>query len=76
MKKRVVRTFAGLLILAAFTLPACDLLEFCGTCERVTDDGTNITYDPEQTVCGDAYYSLADSEPVTENGVTTFWNCY
>lgn len=76
MKKRIVRLFAGMLILSAFTLPSCELMQDCGTCEQVIDDGTNITYGRSQIVCGDAFYSLADSDPVTEDGVTTYWNCY
>jgi hypothetical protein len=76
MKKNIIRVFAGMLILGSFTLPACEFLQDCGTCEQVIDDGTNITYGTSQIVCGDAFYSLADSDPVTENGVTTYWNCY
>ncbi|MDF1571567.1 MAG: hypothetical protein P1P82_08130 [Bacteroidales bacterium] len=76
-KKRIVRLFAGMCILSAFALPSCDFLQDCGTCEEVRDDGTDITYGPSQLVCGDAFYSLADSDPVTDNnGVTTYWNCY
>jgi len=76
MKKRILRLFAGMVILVAFTLPSCEFMQDCGTCEEVRDDGTNITYGNPQIVCGDAFYSLADSDPVTENGVTTYWNCY
>jgi hypothetical protein len=76
MKKNIIRAFAGMLILATFTLPSCEFMQDCGTCEQVIDDGTNITYGEQRLVCGDAFYALADSEPVTENGVTTYWNCY
>ncbi len=76
MKKKYTRTIAGFIIMAAMTLPACDYFENCGTCEKVVDDGTNITYPEKKPVCGDAYLDLLYSTPVTENGVTTYWNCY
>lgn len=77
MKKKCTRTFAGLLVLAAMALPACEFLEDCGTCELLEDDGTNIT--PIGTplpLCGDPYYEKLNSEPVVIGGVTTYWNCY
>ncbi len=76
MKKIYTRTIAGFILMAAMTLPGCEFFEDCGTCEQVIDDGTNITYGEERLVCGDAYLDLLYSEPVEENGVTTYWNCY
>lgn len=77
MKKRIVRTFAGLLILASFTLPACEFMEDCGTCEFLEDDGTDVTVvSAALPYCGDSYYDKLNSESTTVGGVTTYWNCY
>lgn len=76
MKKRVLRSLAGLIVLVALTLPACEFLEDCGTCELVTDDGTEITYGTPLLFCGEAYQEKLNSEPIEVAGVTTWWNCY
>ncbi|MCF8345894.1 MAG: hypothetical protein K9G38_01675 [Bacteroidales bacterium] len=77
MKKRMTRTLAGLIVLAAFTLPACEFLEDCGQCEFVEDDGTDITVlTPALIYCGESYQEKLNSEPVTVAGVTTYWDCY
>lgn len=75
MKKKCIRAFAGMLIMATMMLPACEFFEHCGTCEQVIDDGTNITYGEERLVCGDAYWDLFYAEEEVNNGVTTYWNC-
>ncbi|MEX0987087.1 MAG: hypothetical protein WD052_06375 [Bacteroidales bacterium] len=76
MKKRVFRSLAGFIILASITLPACEFLEDCGTCEFVTDDGTDITYGTPLLFCGDSYADKVNSSPTTIGGTTTYWNCY
>jgi len=76
MKKRITRSLAALVVLAAFTLPACEFLEDCGTCELVTDDGTEVTYGTPLIFCGESYQEKLNSEPTTIGGVTTWWNCY
>lgn len=76
MKKNITRTFAGLLVMTAMVLPACEFLEDCGTCELVTDNGTEITYGTPLPQCGDDYYDKLNADPVTIGGVTTYWNCY
>lgn len=57
--------------------PACELLEECGTCELVTiaADGTTTRGTP-MPYCGDALKERKNSSAVTENGVTTYWDCY
>ena len=67
---------AGMIVCAAMILPACTFLEDCGTCELVTDDGTNITYGTPLPYCGDDYYERLNSSPVKIGGITTYWNCY
>lgn len=62
--------------MAAMALPACEFLEDCGTCELVTDNGTEITYGTPLPQCGDNLYEKQNSDPVTIGGVTTYWNCY
>ena len=76
MKKKFTRTFAGMLVLLAMALPACEFIEGCGTCELVTDDGTNITYGLPLDYCGDNYTDKLNADPVTIGGITTYWNCY
>jgi hypothetical protein len=58
-------------------LPACELLEECGTCELVTiqADGSTSRGTP-LPFCGDALAEKKNSSPVTVGGVTTYWDCY
>jgi len=58
-------------------LPACDLVEECGTCELVTEysDATPTNYGPPLPFCGDDLKDKEDALPVTINGVTTYWSC-
>jgi len=76
MKKRILRSFVGLIVIAAFAFPSCEFLEDCGTCELVTDDGTDITYGTPLLFCGDQLAERQDASPVTVGGTTTYWNCY
>jgi len=75
MKKRILRSFVGLIILAAFTLPACEFIEECGTCELVTDDGVDITYGTPLPFCGDALAEKQSSSPTTIGNTVSYWNC-
>lgn len=66
-----------MVILAMGVLPACDLVEECGTCELVTEDADgNKTYTTPLPFCGDELAEREDASPVTIDGVTTYWNCY
>jgi len=58
-------------------LPACELLEECGTCELVTEnaDGT-VDYGTPLPYCGETLSEKKNSSPVTVGSVTTYWNCY
>ncbi len=76
MKKKILRSFVGLIVLGAFTLPACEFLEDCGTCELVTEDGTDITYGTPLLFCGDSYTEKVNSSPTTIGNIVTYWNCY
>ena len=66
----------GLVVVGAFALYGCEFLEDCGTCELVTDDGTDITYGTPLIFCGDELLDKQNSTPTTIGGVTTWWNCY
>jgi hypothetical protein len=77
MKKKILRSAVGLIILAAFTFPACEFLEDCMTCELVTDDGSgDPTISTPLIFCGEALQEKLDAGEVTIGGVTTYWNCY
>jgi hypothetical protein len=68
---------ASALVAALAVIPACDLVEECGTCELVTEDSQgNKTYGTPLPFCGDDLKEKEDAPPVTINGVTTYWNCY
>ncbi len=76
MKKRNI-LIAAVLVMAMGVLPACDVIEECGTCELITEDsGGNKTYGTPLPFCGDDLKDKEDASPVTINGVTTYWNCY
>lgn len=76
MKRRNI-LIASVLVLALTIIPACDLVEECGTCELVTeDDQGNKTYGTPLPFCGDDLKEKEDTPPVTINGITTYWNCY
>lgn len=77
MKKRILKVTGILFCFAALTLPSCEFLENCGTCELVTTeaDGT-ITYGTPLPFCGDDLIEKQNSEPTSIGGITTEWNCY
>ena len=76
MKKRNI-LIAAVLMMSMTIIPACDLVEECGTCELVTEDADgNRTYGTPLPFCGDDLKDKEDASPVTINGITTFWNCY
>ena len=76
MKKRNL-LIAAVFVLAIGLLPACDLLEECGTCKLITDDGSgNITEGTPLPLCGDALAEREDQAPVTVGNTTTYWECY
>lgn len=75
MKKRKI-LIAAVLVMALGVLPACDVIEECGTCELVTEDaGGNKTYGTPLPFCGDDLKDKEDAMPVTINEVTTYWSC-
>jgi len=68
---------AALVVLALAVIPACDLIEECGTCEMVTiDANNNETRGTPLPFCGDDLKDRENEPPVTINGVTTYWDCY
>ena len=77
MKRKNI-LIAAVLITAMAALPACDLVEECGTCELVTEysDGTDTEYGTPLPFCGDDLKDKEDASPVTINGTTTYWNCF
>jgi hypothetical protein len=75
MKKRNLLITAVFVCLVGF-LPACELLEECGTCELVTDDNGTITRSTPLPFCGEALKEKQNSTPQTIGNVTTYWECY
>lgn len=75
MKKRNI-VFASLFVLALGLVPACDILETCGTCEMVTveDDGT-LTYSTPTIFCGDELADKKDAGTVEIDGKLVYWIC-
>ena len=74
---------AAVFIAAMAALPACDLIEECGTCKFVTEysDGTPTEYGVEQYFCADELKDKEDEYPVTlykdtPQETTTYWDCY
>lgn len=76
MKKRNL-LIAAVVVLAMGLLPACDIIEECGTCELVTEDADgNKTFGTPLPFCGDNFTEKDNEAPVTIGGITTYWNCY
>ena len=77
MKKRNL-LIAVVVVFVMGLLPACDLLEECGTCKLITEDADgNITNEGTPIpLCGDALAERQDQLPVTAAGITTYWDCY
>jgi len=75
MKKRILRLTAAFLIVAAF-VPACDLIENCGTCYMVTEfqDGTTESTTP-LIYCDENYTDKVNSTGLTIGGNTAYWVC-
>jgi len=79
MKKKILR-FSAVFIIVAALVPACDMLEDCGTCELITQygDGTSETT-LSSVFCGDNYTDKVNSTPITvgegDNQITTYWSC-
>ena len=74
---------AAVLIAAMAALPACDLIQECGTCELVTEysDGTDTEYGTELPFCGDDLKDKEDAFPVilyegTPQETNSYWNCF
>lgn len=76
MKKRKL-LIAAAVVLVIGVLPACDILEECGTCKLITEygDGTKTEGTP-LPLCGDALLERENALPVTVGDVTTYWECY
>lgn len=75
MKKKSI-LIAGLFVLAIALLPACDLIEECGTCSLITEEnGSVINEGAALPYCGDELKEKKNADPVTVGGVTTYWIC-
>ena len=72
--KKFLRRLSVFILIGAF-IPSCNLLEDCKTCKMVTDNGGNITKGTGIATCGDELDERLAEEPVTLNGVTTYWEC-
>ena len=75
MKKRNIPIVA-LFVFVLGMLPACDLLEECGTCEMVTmeADGT-LTYSTPSLFCGDELKEKKEAGTVEVDGKFIYWIC-
>jgi hypothetical protein len=75
MKKKNI-VFAAVFTLAMALLPACELLEECGSCKLITEDANgNVTEGTALPYCGDDLKEKRNAPPVTVGGVTTYWDC-
>ena len=75
--KKITLVIAALFVFVVGMLPACELLEECGTCELVTVDADgNETLTTPLPYCGDNLVDKQDKPPVTGGGITTYWDCY
>ena len=77
MKRKNIAIPALVLLFLAL-VPACNLLEDCGTCELVTVDADgNTTFGAPQLFCGDALEDKMNSNPrQTPDGGLQYWECY
>lgn len=77
MRKRNI-VFAAMVFVVLCFLPACNLVEECGTCELVTEysDGTPTEYGTPLPFCGEDLKDKENAPPVTIGVQTTYWNCY
>jgi len=77
MKKRNF-LIAAAFVIALCVIPACDILEECGTCVWITEDadGNILTEGTPLPVCGDNLYEKQDADPETIAGITSYWDCY
>jgi hypothetical protein len=77
MKKRYI-VISAIVVLAMVTIPACNIIEECGTCELVSEynDGTPTEYGTPLPFCGDELKDKDNAPPVTIGNKTTYWNCY
>lgn len=76
MKKRNL-IIGALVVFTLGLLPACDILEECGTCKLITEDGNGgITEGTPLPLCGDALKERQEQLPVTVGNTTTYWECY
>ena len=65
-----------MVVFALGLLPACEILEDCGSCTLITEDADgNVTEGTPLPFCGDAYKEKQDEPPVTVGGITTYWDC-
>ncbi len=76
MKKRNI-LLALLIIFPLSIVPSCDLLDECGNCKLITDDGNgNVTEGTPLPVCGESLTEKENELPVTVGNTTTYWECY
>jgi len=75
MKKRNLLIAASVIFLVGL-LPACEILEECGTCELVTVEDGNETRSTPLPFCGEQLAAKQNSQPQTIGGITTYWECY
>ena len=75
MKKRDI-LIAALFVFVLGIVPACDLLEECGTCEMVTveADGT-LSYSTPTLFCGDELTEKKEAGTVEVDGKLIYWIC-
>jgi hypothetical protein len=73
-KKNIL--FVCVFALTIALLPACDLIEECGTCKLMTDINGNVTEGAPLPYCGDELKEKQNAAPVTVGNTTTWWECY
>ncbi len=77
MKTRKI-VVTGMVVLALCILPACDIVEECGSCEQVTEDKDgNKTFGTPLLLCGDELKDKENEPPVDlPDGGVSYWHCY
>ena len=77
MKRKNI-IMVSIVVAAMGLIPACNLVDECGTCEYVTEysDGRDTEYGTPLPFCGDDLKDKENAPPVVIGPATSYWNCY
>jgi len=74
MKKRYL-VITALFVFVLGLIPACDILETCGTCEMVTVENGTPSYSTPTIFCGDELTDKQNAGTVEIDGKLVYWIC-